>query len=76
MGRRSFSGNWQGQFTYGPNYGERLRGTSAAFALEITVDRKGQFAGTCLESEKPGVGRVMGRVEGKIEDGEIEFVKT
>ncbi len=63
MGKvKEHSGKWQVQNTYGPNYNERLRGMSAPFALDIAVDRKGQFVGACLEPEGPGVGVITGRV--------------
>lgn len=73
--KKDYSGKWQGQYTYGVGYSERLRGRLEPFLLEIEVDRKGRFAGTVLEAERPGVGAVTGRVDGKIEDEEIEFVK-
>ena len=74
--KKDYSGKWQGQYTYGPGYGERLRGTSDVFTLDITVDRKGRFDGSFVEPERPGVGSLTGRVEGKIEDVEIEFIKV
>lgn len=65
MGKlKDHSGKWQVQYTYGPNYNERLRGMSAPFALDIAVDRKGQVVGACLEPERPGVGSSRGGFSG------------
>ncbi|GEP97105.1 hypothetical protein [Chitinophaga cymbidii] len=67
-----YAGKWTGQYTYGDEYAEELRGLSVPFIIDIQVDDDGELEGMCMDMDEEQLEAV---VKGYIEDGYISFIK-
>lgn len=74
MSDKRFTGKWLGQYTYGEEYGERLKGKSGGFILLMEVAGNGRVTGKCLDEGASTSNEAV--IEGTIMRGKIEFVKT
>ena len=70
---KGFTGKWVGQYTYGEEYGERLKGKSGAFTIFMEVAGDGRINGTCLD--EGATNQMEAVIEGRIIHGNIEFIK-
>src|ERR1700761_1695179 len=70
---KAFAGKWMGQYTYGEEYGERLRGKSGAFTIFMELDGNGRITGKCLDER--ATDQMEAVIEGRIIHGNIEFTK-
>lgn len=66
------AGKWTGQYTYGDEYADDIRGLSVPFIIDITVDADGELAGMCVDMDEE---QLEAAVKGYIEDGYISFIK-
>lgn len=70
---KSFAGKWQGQYTYGEGYGDRLKGKSGAFTIFMDVSGDGRLTGKCLD--EGATNQMEAIIVGRIIHGDIEFTK-
>lgn len=70
---RFFSGRWVGQFVYGDEYPEDIRGTVVPFVIEFIV-KDGLVKGKCTDLEND-VLQPEATIEGFIEHNSISFLK-
>lgn len=65
------SGQWNGTYTLGPEYGEKLEGKTEQFTLTLTEMEPGVFEGIAIDLADNELAHVHGYVEGTF----ISFVK-
>lgn len=68
---RPFSGKWTGQYTYGDEYPEDMKGTSVPFVIEMDAEG-GNVSGKCRDMEGEHLDAI---IEGFIQNGYISFIK-
>lgn len=68
---QTLSGNWEGYFTYGEHYPEKIIGKSVRFYIELE-EKDGYFKGFCKDENLPGH---TATIAGFIDDTFISFVK-
>ena len=71
----NLSGQWLGQFTYGPEYGEEMHGEKVQFRLFISELGGGQFKGTSVDIEGFGANFDTAIINGFLADDFISFTK-
>jgi hypothetical protein len=69
-------GQWQGFFTYGPEYGEIVRNKDAEFRLFIEQLNDDQFSGRIIDWEGMGAEGEISIVKGFVHGELISFTKT
>jgi hypothetical protein len=57
MSELLYIGQWQGFFSYGPEYGEIVHGQEVEFRLFIEEYNEGQFSGKVIDWE--GIGQTV-----------------
>src|ERR1700727_514197 len=72
---KGFSGKWQGQYTYGANYGPKRKGISVPFTVLLQVEGSGKVTGECLDDGYADQIDAKAVIEGMLINGQIEFVK-
>lgn len=70
----TMTGQWQGEFTYGPEYGEDYEGKKVGFMLRLK-DMDGQFEGDCIDEEAIETGPLVASINGFVERDFISFIK-
>jgi len=70
-----YIGQWQGFYTYGPEYGEIVAGKEAEFRLFIEEYGDNQFSGKCIDWEGIGADGEFSKVTGFIKGDFISFTK-
>lgn len=68
-----FSGQWKGEFVYGPEYGN-LHGDKVSFMLFLE-GKDNEFAGRGFDIEGVGVQSEVASIKGFYNDGLISFIK-
>lgn len=71
----SITGQWQGYYIYGPEYGEKLSGSKVAFELSLTDTGDDNFQGTCLDLGSHISQNNQAIIKGFIEEDFISFTK-
>lgn len=69
-------GQWQGYFTYGPEYGEIVNNKDAEFRLFIEQLNDDQFSGKIIDWEGMGAEGEVSIVNGFLHGEFISFTKT
>jgi hypothetical protein len=70
-----YIGQWQGFFSYGPEYGEIVHGQEVEFRLFIEEYNEGQFSGKVIDWEGIGANGEISEVKGFIDEDHISFTK-
>jgi hypothetical protein len=73
---KQFSGKYSGQYTYGPSYGERLKGKTVPFTLIMEVDGRGQIKGHIVDDGYADQFDAHAEIKGTVVQQHIQFVKT
>jgi hypothetical protein len=74
-----FSGQWDGEYSYGDGYSEKVKGTKENFTLNLTVT-DGELKGVCIDqnkqSDEPAViqGFLFGTFIGFIKEYPVRYV--
>lgn len=69
-----FSGEWQGRYSYGDGYAEKVKGNGDGFILEMNLANGGIMTGVCYDGNKRSEKKAS--INGFIMDLFIGFVKT
>lgn len=70
----NMTGKWVGQYTYGNEYPESLRGKSINFLMDC-VDVNGVISGTVTDEETSHIFNEPGTFSGFVEDNFTSFIK-
>lgn len=70
-----YIGQWQGFFSYGPEYGDIIQGQEVEFRLFIEEYSDGQFTGRVIDWEGIGANGEVAEVKGFIRSDYISFTK-
>jgi len=70
-----YIGQWQGFYSYGPEYGEYVEGKEAEFRLFIEEITKDQFSGRVIDWDGFGADGEISEVKGFISGQVISFIK-
>jgi hypothetical protein len=68
-------GTWQGEFTYGPSYGEQWNGTKEKFDITIDQSDENGFHGRCVDIESFTGQYLATVIKGFFDRGFISFTK-
>lgn len=68
-------GQWVGQFTYGPEYGEEMQGKKVQFRIFINHFTHGQFKGSSVDTDGFGANFDTAIINGFLMDDFISFTK-
>jgi hypothetical protein len=71
----NLSGQWIGQFIYGPEYGGQMHGEKVQFRLFINEKSAGQFSGISVDIEGYGANMDTATINGFLVDDFISFTK-
>ncbi|TWF40324.1 hypothetical protein FHW36_1046 [Chitinophaga polysaccharea] len=71
----SITGQWQGYYIYGPEYGEKLSGSKVNFELSLTDTGDNNFKETCHDMDSQISKNNPAVVKGLTEDDFISFTK-
>lgn len=69
------TGQWQGFYQYGPEYGREIEGKEAEFRLFIEEMVDGRFKGRCIDWDGFGAEGEVAIVEGFVDGFFISFTK-
>jgi len=69
------SGQWQGYYIYGPEYGESLSCSKVTFELSLTDLGNNNFQGTCLDLDNHITENNLAIIKGFTEQDFISFTK-
>lgn len=68
-------GQWQGFFSYGPEYGEILEGAEVEFRMFIEHFKNGEFSGRIIDWNGAGENGAVCFMKGFIDGDFISFIK-
>ncbi|HEU4471696.1 MAG TPA: hypothetical protein VFR58_11465 [Flavisolibacter sp.] len=68
-------GQWQGFYTYGPEYGKLIEGQEAEFRLFVEACSEGQFSGRAIDWDGIGTNGEVAVINGFIDGDIISFTK-
>lgn len=71
----SMTGEWQGYYIYGPEYGEKLSGEKVEFRLSLLDTGDNEFEGKCLDLNSSISTNNPAFIKGFMEDDFISFTK-
>ncbi|MBP6432589.1 MAG: hypothetical protein KA319_12555 [Ferruginibacter sp.] len=71
----NLTGKWKGQFTYGENYPDSIKGVSVNFYIDC-MDDCGSLTGTFYDDESKHLFNELGRFYGYIENDFISFIQS
>jgi hypothetical protein len=71
----TLTGQWVGQYTYGPEFGDEMYGQNVQFRLFLKDAGNGQFTGTSVDIEGFGANMDKATVNGFIDGNFISFTK-
>jgi hypothetical protein len=74
MNDQQFCGKWVGEYTYGEEYEDPVKGKTVAFELDITIVN-GLLKGECTDAEATAHFEQPTTIEGTVLDNTITFVK-
>ncbi len=74
MNDQLFSGKWVGEYTYGEEYDEPVKGKTVAFEMDITIVN-GLLKGECTDAEATAHFEQPATIEGSVLDNTITFIK-
>ena len=65
-------GKWIGEYTYGDDYEEEMRGKSVKFSMELHLDGE-LIRGVCIDEETREIFSEPSKIEGTFENGTLMF---
>lgn len=71
----SMTGQWQGYYVYGPEYGKKLSADKVTFKISLTEKADGEFEGTCIDANNANSEANTASVRGFTEEDFISFTK-
>jgi len=74
MSDYNFSGKWKGEYTFGEEYGEYVRGKSIRFEITMSL-ANGFLSGECTDKDSALPFDKPASIEGLIRDNSITFIK-
>lgn len=74
MNDQLFSGKWVGEYTYGEEYDDPVKGKTVAFEMNITIVN-GLLKGECTDAEATAHFEQPAIIEGSVLDNTITFIK-
>lgn len=74
MNDQQICGKWVGEYTYGDEYEDPVKGKTVAFEMIITIVN-GLIKGECIDGEATAYFNVPATIEGTVLDNTISFIK-
>ena len=74
MNDQLFSGKWVGEYTYGEEYDEPVRGKRVAFEMNISIVKE-LLKGECTDAEATAHFEQPAHIEGSVLGNTITFIK-